>query len=608
MSSGNRFKSRLANTLNDYVKNHTKFLNNVTQNGIEVELAANPKWDSFANTGIRRKEALVRNSISHGMIRQDQGDTGSWFTSSASAYTQQLYSQLDATKANRIYEYRTMASYPDVNNALDEITNSFINLDEKGDCLKFKYNDAAASMEMVKELEDEFYDFISIFDFNNKGKQYCEDYLIDGELFLEYIINNDRPENEMKGILGVLKLPSELMEVLYTDRYNEIVGLFIGRDITVDNINRPSQVIQMQQRPYQPQQIFYVSSGQWDASGQYIVPFIERARKRYIQLSFLEDAIIIYRLVRAPERLIFKADCGNMPAPEAEAYMRRLQQNFFKQKTFDINSGDITQKFDGQTMLDSYWIATGAGNNGVEITTLPGGQNLGQLDDLKYFQQALYRSMYVPVSRLKEDAQQGVDSSTILQEELKLAEKVISIQRRFTPAIKQGFITHLKLKKIYDRLKVMERYIQIDFVPPSNYFRQRELQTAQLEAAAFGAIAGIEQFSKAFLMKRILKMSDSEVAEQYFLRKKEAALEWEIGQIQNNGPNWKTVMLTQGAGGEGGGMGGDMGGGGMDFGGGGMDLGGDMGGDLSGDMGGMDDMGGEAAGEMEENPGGEEAL
>lgn len=596
MAGGNRFKSRLANTLDQYVKNHTRFLNNVTQNGIEVDIASNPKWDSFANTGIRRKEALVRNSVSHGMIRQDQGD--SWFTSSASTYTQQLYSQLDATKANRIYEYRTMAAYPDVNNCIDEITNSFINLDEKGDCLKFKYNDNTASMEVVKELEDEFYDYISIFDFANKGKQYCEDFLVDGELFLEYVINNDRPENEMKGILGVLKLPSELMDVLYTDRYNEIVGLFIGRDITVDNVNKPSQIIQMQQRAYQPQQIFYVSSGQWDASGQYIVPFIERARKRYIQLSFLEDAIIIYRLVRAPERLIFKADCGNMPAPEAEAYMRRLQQSFFKQKTFDINSGDITQKFDAQTMLDSYWIATGAGNNGVEITPLPGGANLGQLDDLKYFQQALYRSMYVPVSRLKEDAQQGVDGSTILQEELKLAEKVISIQRRFTPAIKQGFITHLKLKKIYDRLKVAERYIQIDFVPPSNYFRQRELQTAQLEATAFSALAGIEQFSKAFLMKRILRMSDSEIASQYEFRKKEAALEYEIGQIQNNGPGWKTAVIAQSAGGGGDMGGGDLGGG--DFGGGDFDMGRmDMGGDtdFGGDMGGdevdMDISGGE---------------
>lgn len=604
--AGNRFKTRLANTLDNYVRTKTKFLGTVNQNGIEVDLAANPKWDSFAQTGIRRKEALVRNSVSRGMIRQEEGaNSSSWFTSNASSYTNQLYSQLDATKANRIFEYRTMAQYPDVNNALDEITSSFINLNEKGECINFKYEDKEASMEIIKQLEDEWYDFIQIFDLPNKGKKYCEDLLVDGELFLEYVINNDRPENEEKGILGVLQMPTELMDVLYEDRYNEIVGMFIGRDVTVDNINKPTQIIQMQQRPYQPHQVFYVSSGQWDASGQYIVPFIERARKRYIQLSFLEDAIIIYRLVRAPERLIFKADVGNMPPHEAEMYMRRLQQSFFKQKTFDINTGDITQKFDAQTMLDAFWIATGAGNNGVEITPLAGGANLGQLDDLKYFQQALYRSLYVPVSRLKEDAQQGIDGSTILQEELKMAEKVISIQRRFVNPIKQGFITHLKLKKLYNKLNVKERYIKIDFIPPSNYFRQRELQTIQLEAAAFGSLAGVEVFSKSFLMSRILNWSDPEIAAQYELRKKEAAIEFEIKQIAENGPNWRAAMLAQSGGDTGGGSdfggGGDFGDfGGDDFGGGDMDMGGD---DLGGD-----DIGAEAASEMDENPGGDEPL
>lgn len=598
----NRFKTRLANTLNNYLKNNSRYFKQVNQNGLMVNLAENPKWEAFASTGIRRKEALVRNSISHGMIRQDE-ERGDWFTAAASSYQQQLYSQLDASKANRIYEYRMMAQYPDVNNALDEITNMFINTDENGDCIYFNYDDSKLPIAEENLLRDEWKEYIAIYDFQNKGKKYCEDLLVDGELFLEYIVNDDREENLQKGILGVLQLPAELMDVLYKDRYNELVGMFIGRDVTVDNVNAPSQVITMEQRPYEPHQVFYVSSGTWDASGQYIVPFIERGRRRYIQLSFLEDAIIIYRLVRAPERLIFKADVGNMPAPEAEAYLKRLQQSFFKQKAFDMNTGDITQKFDAQTMLDAFWIATGQGNNGVDITQLTGGANLGQLDDLKYFQQALYRAFYVPVSRLKEDAQQGIDGSTILQEELKLAEKVIAIQRRFVPAIKDGFITHLKLKKLWDELGLNEKYIQINFVPPSNYFRQRELQTAQLEATAFGALASVEQISKSYLMKRILKMSDAQVASQYELRKKEARIEYEIGQIQNNGPNWKVATLAQAAGG---GEGGDGMGGGDDFGGGGFDDfgGGDMGMDMDGgDM----DMG-EVADTMDENPGGDEAL
>lgn len=152
----------------------------------------------------------------------------------------------------------------------------------------------------------------------------CADFLTDGELFLELLAETSTPENKKKGIIGARRIQTELMEVVYSDKANGLIGTFVGRVITQNPADQ-SQIVDMQYVPFHPNQICYISSNSWDPTGEWIVPFIERARKRYIQLSYLEDAIIIYRLVRAPERLIFTVDVGNMPTADAEAYLQDLK-------------------------------------------------------------------------------------------------------------------------------------------------------------------------------------------------------------------------------------------------------------------------------------------
>ena len=250
-------------------------------------------------------------------------------------------------------------------------------------------------------------------------------------------------------------------------------------------------------------------------------------------------------------------------------------------------------------MLDSFWVSKGNGNEGVEITQLQGGQNLGQLDDLNYFIKALYRALRVPTNRLESESQGAIDSSTLLREEIRFAEFIISIQRKFAEAFKQAFISHLKFTGLYQQFKLKEHMFELEFVPPSNYFYMRRLQAIQIAGDAYSKIAGIDVMSKTWTLKNIMGLTDNEILDQYRMRKLEAAHEYEIAQITSAGPNWKMAVLMQQSGAEGAGDAGDMGGGdlGGDLGG-GMDFGGgDTGGDLGGDIGGAEET-------LDENPGG----
>lgn len=580
-------RSRLNTSINDYISK-SSYLRG-TGNNAGLEQISNPKWIDFEETGIRRKEGLVNNSVAGSLMHQQDGSAyPSMLGGRFNPFGNVLYATLDASKANRVYEWRLMSTYPTVSDAIDEIAQSFISLDENSKLpAKFTYEGENVTIEDLDELDKEFKYIMSIFDFKKNGTKWCSDFLIDGELFLEHIINNEKEEYKRKGILGVQKLPTELTDAIFKDKINGIITAFVGKNLTFDQAD-PEHILNISNVPYQVNQVFYVNSENWDPSGEFLIPYIERARKRYVQLSYLEDSIVIYRLVRAPERLVFTADCKNMDSPHAEAYLNRIKNNVWKSKSFDLNVADITQRFEPQAMLDAYFFAKTQNNEGITVTQLPGGANLGQLDDLNYFKQALYESLHVPVSRLQHDKAAVADPSQTLQEELKFAEMIIGIQRKFAEAVKQTFITHLKLKGTYQRMKLKEPYFNVEFYPPSNYYQFRQLQAIQLRADVMGKLAGIDCISTTWALKKIMGFNDNEILRMMEFKKLEAANKWTLAQIENGGPNWQKEQLqnlaqTAGAGAEGGmpgdmggGMGGDMGG--MDFGGG--DMSGDMGGEM----------------------------
>lgn len=576
-----RYKTNLGKSLAQLAQDSNLFRN--FANGGAM-LSNNDKFNLFQSTGIRRKEGLANNAVSVSYSRPNEyarAQIGKF-----NPYGNLIYAALNNNKAGRLYEYRLMAAFSEVTNALEHICNEFITIKD-GQVAELKYTKPKASVSEEKTINEEFKMFLKLFNFEEKGFDYCWRFLTEGELFLELIVNNSRPENIKAGILGAVDIPAELVTPVWKSKSAKIIDWFVGSK-PIYSEDDPERLEKIELVPYQANQLLYVYSGNWDPEGEYMVPFIERARRRYIQLSYIEDAIVIYRLVRAPERLVFTVPTGNMAPYDAERYMRNLMENYWKTKVMDVNTTDIAQKYNPQSMTDAYYFAKPQSGEAISVTQLKGGDNLGELKDLEFFQRALYRDLKIPTSYLAGEHQVSPDSSQILIEQLRFADFITNIQRRFAYAIKQAFITHLKLKGMWEEYHLHETHIEIRFFQPSTYYLMRELQITKMRNDIFTSVASNEVISKIYALKRYFEWSDDDILANIEFLKSEAAMLWEVQQRREYGPAWKNAITGQGEG-DIGGMGGGMPGG--------MDMGGGLGMPGGGDMEGIPDFGGGPAAE-----------
>ena len=553
--------STFGRTLTQYIQNRLPY-----SSVVDGDDSLNPKYKYFKKTGARRAEALTKTSISSSNSYNNLpiGDFGK-----DTSFADIMYANLDENKPGRLRDYRVMAGYSEVADALDEICDETINIDTEGQVAKLLFDNIDLTVDERGEVDSEFAKYIDLFDLKGKGWQYFRQLLVEGEVFFELILHEDYTN---EGILGAINLPAEIIEPVYNNIQNMLVKGFIYKK-PIYSASDPSKVEKEELIPMDTNQVVYINSGAFNETKEYVIPFLENARRPYRQLSLIEDAIIIYRLVRAPERLVFNVDVGNMAPPKAEAYLRKLIQNYWSRKTFDLDQGDVVKKFNPQSMLDAFWFAKRQGSEGTSVTQLPGGANLGELTDLMYFIKKLYRSLKVPSTRIDPE-DRTVDSSTTLRDELKFAKFIIRQQQQFAAGIKKGFITHLKFKKLWDKYDFRETNIEIEFNVPTNYFEIRENQRLELKATNFNNLAASEFVSATYAQKKYLGWKDKDVlANREFLRK-DAEMQWELSQIQAAGPNWKEQMIAGGlegsAGAEGdmGDAGGGAGGGIPEFGGG----------------------------------------
>jgi len=508
--------------------------------------ALNPKYEDFYGKGTDRIGALTRQSVSSSISMTDDQYASILQNKD---YHDFMYANIQPDKGRRLMDYRVMAAYSEVADALDEICDEFINKDEQGEIVKLNFIDSGLSETQKSKVKKEFQKYIGYFDLEHKGWEYVRQMLVDAEIYWEHIIHKKYPK---EGILGVVAIPSDVIDPVFENVQNMIVKGYLLRKPIYDAKN-PGKVAKTELIPMDINQVTYINSGIWNESKNLRLPFIENARRAYRQLSLIEDSIVIYRLVRAPERLVFNVDVGNMSPPKAEAYLRKLMTNYWSKRTYDSNQGATVQKFNPQSMLDSFWFAKRAGSEGTSVTQLAGGANLGELTDLMYFVKKLYKSLKVPSTRLNPDDPYK-DGADILREELKFARFVIRQQQRFASGLKNGFITHLKLKGIYEEMRLKETHIDLTFNVPTNFYELREQQKFQLRAENFNTITTSDFISKTYAQKKYLGWNDSEVmANREFLRK-DKELMWELSQIETTGPDWREAgSLVSGAEGAGGG-------------------------------------------------------
>lgn len=508
----------------------------------------NPKYELFDRLSQRTDARLLKQSVISGPAMREEGNNNSF--SSASPYHRYIYANVDTDKIRRISEYRRMASFSEVADCLDEICDEFIVKDENNDILHLEFSRFCELLpEEKSEIKKEFDKFSQIYDLEHKGWSYCRQLIIEGEVFFENITYKDKMDY---GIIGVMNIPSELINPVYDNIQNSVIENFIfqkpinlqndqlaGLSQTQSNTS-PANSLQQQLISFQGNQITYVHSGMWNEDNTIRIPFLENCRRPYKLLSLLEDAIIIYRLVRAPERLKFVIDVGNMPPAKAEAYMKQLMQQYNSKQVFDGSStnSSIANAYNPQSMLDSYWFSRRSGETGSDVSVLQGGENLGKLDDLMYFVNKLYKSLKVPATRLNPN-EPFKDGAEILREELKFAKFVIRLQNQFAQAIKNSFVTHLKLRGWWKEYNLHESYMDLSLTPPSNYFEIRQQQLRELKQKNFSDLAQNESISNIFAQRHYLGYTDSKISENMEWMRKEAAFKWELAQITNAGPNWR---------------------------------------------------------------------
>ena len=505
----------------------------------------NPKFKDFYQAGTLRSDLLAKHSIVTPKVPESDQPIGNFLADRA--YNQLMYANLDVDKGRRLRDYRVMSAFAEVSDALDEICDDFMCENEMGNIIELKFRDVFDYDALVeKQVNDEFKKFINIFELKEKGWEYLRYLLIDGELFFENIIHKDYPES---GILGVVGIPTHIVDPVYDSHQNMAIKAFLLRKLKHHKDEQaPTASSTIKDKDFIPldrNQVTYINSGTWNEDKTFRVPFIENARRAYRQLTMIEDSIIIYRLVRAPERLVFNVDVGNMSPPKAEAYMRKLMQNYWSKKTFNLDEGNRVNSFNPQSILDAFWFPKREGSNGTNVDTLAGGQNLGELQDLVYFVKKLYKALKVPTNRAEIESTYQADAN-VLREELKFANFIVRLQANFAKGLKESFITHLKLKKMWNNFDLKENAFDLVFTPPRNYYELRKQQILDLKLNNFNSITQNESISKGYAQKLFLGWTDEQIKANREWLRKDATLQHEIAKIQEGGSDWQAGGATGG--------------------------------------------------------------
>jgi hypothetical protein len=452
------------------------------------------------------------------------------------------------TEFELIKRYREMALHPEVDSAIEDIVNEAIVSDTNDTPVSIELSNLNASDGIKKTIRQEFKYILDLLDFDKKCHEIYRNWYIDGRLYYHKVIDLKNPQegiqelryidaSKMRFIRQQKKKPADklnnikTLQRITTDNpmdydFPEIEEYFIYNPRSIYPSTNPSQTGASQGIKIAKDSITYCTSGLVDRNKGHTLSYLHKAIKSLNQLRMIEDSLVIYRLSRAPERRIFYIDVGNLPKVKAEQYLRDVMMRYRNKLVYDANTGEIRDDKKYMSMLEDFWLPRREGGRGTEITTLPGGQNLGEITDIEYFKKKLYRSLNVPPSRM--DGEGGFNlgrSSEILRDELKFTKFVGRLRKRFSNMFNDMLRTQLILKNIItpEDWEVMSEHIQYDFIYDNHF---SELKDAELLNERLTMVAAAEPyvgkyFSQDYLRRNVLRQTDEEILEQDALIKKE---------------------------------------------------------------------------------------
>ena len=503
-------------------------------------MAAN-KFSLFGFTIARNKvedDQTVQQSFT-----PPSNDDGALTITSAAYYG--TYVDLDGTAKNDvelISRYREMAMQPEIESAIDDIVGEAICQDDDGKIIQIVLDDLKQPDKIKNAIKGEFEIVMKLLNYKNMAQDIFRRYYVDGRLFYHIIVDQTKPMEGVKELRYVdpRKLKKiremkkskdertgvEIMKVineyyLYNDKVNTGTSSNfgpVGVRITTDSI-------------------ISVVSGLMDSRRAVVLSYLHKAIKPLNQLRMIEDATVIYRISRAPERRIFYIDVGNLPKLKAEQYLRDIMVKYKNKLVYDANTGEVRDDRKFLSMMEDFWLPRREGGKGTEITTLPGGQNLGELEDVKYFEKKLYKALNVPVSRLNPETS-GFSlgrTNEITRDELKFAKFVDRLRNRFSDLFDQALRVQCVLKGICtdQEWEDFRTNIHYDFIKDNNF---TELKDAELMKERLALLATIDPytgryFSQSWIQRNVLRLNDDDIKEMQIEmdEEKEAGLGLPVG-------------------------------------------------------------------------------
>ena len=451
----------------------------------------------------------------------------------------------ERTELDLIRRYRDIAQQPECDSAVEDIVNESITSDEFSQSVMVTLDRLPYPEKIKRLIRKEFDSVLSLLEFEQKGHDIFRRWYVDGRIFFHKVID---PKNPKRGITSlryidatkikkVREVKKEKDQATGVDKIKKIEEYYIYNEKGLHSAGYGGA---QQGIRIAGDAITYCPSGVVDQNSGKVLSYLHKAIKPVNQLRMIEDALVIYRISRAPERRIFYIDVGNLPKIKAEQYLKDVMNRYRNKLVYDASTGEIRDDRNHMSMLEDFWLPRREGGRGTEITTLPGGSNLGEIDDIQYFQKKLYRSLNVPISRLESESNFSLGRSTdITRDELKFTKFIQKLRKKFVHLFTDVLKTQLLLKGVIslEDWDIMKEHIQYNFLKDGHF---AELKEAELLNDRISTLQNVEAyigtfFSKEYVLKHVLRMNDAEISEMRDQIASEAEKDPMDGGVPNDG-------------------------------------------------------------------------
>ena len=426
-----------------------------------------------------------------------------------------------------ITRYREMANHPECDMAIDEIVNEAITHDTDGKVMDINLDNLKQPESIKKKIIEEFDNIQKMLNFSNLADDLFKRWYIDGRIYYHVVVNDKDPK---KGIQELRYIdPRKIRKVREISKERDVktgaqiiksmAEYYVYNDRGTTTQTFTSSVNQGLR--IAPEAVININSGLMDAKNTFVISFLHKAIKALNQLRMIEDAVVIYRLSRAPERRIFYIDVGNLPKGKAEQYMRSIMTQYRNKLVYDANTGEIRDERKHLSMLEDFWLPRREGGKGTEITTLPAGQNLGQMEDVQYFQKKLLQSLNVPISRLDPQVGAGImgvgKTTEVTRDEVKFSKFINRLRNKFSRIFDDALRIQLSLKGIctVEEWEDFKEAIYYDYKKDNNFAEMREAEVLRervLTATQLDPFIG-RYYSSKWIKKNVLRMTEEEIEE-----------------------------------------------------------------------------------------------